>query len=418
MDVIFFVFILVSVILALRKPTTFVVSYLVATTKFMGFYDMEVSFVFDGTSLGFPALNAVALLGIARAGTLSSMPRIYLKFIIGLVFALLYGIGFPVLLGLENFLQAIIAGKDFLTITFFIYLATNRKSLDISKVLKSVKVIGAYISLAYVAYHLFGIAPPHYIQEDGFRAFFPTYISMSLFIYYADWKGGSVNSIKFVIIAFLSFSGLVLAGHAALTIGTLACLLFVFFAYRNGRFSFGKLIVRATLAVLISITVVMIAPEFRRSILDSVDLIMSGKDPALSSRNIYNEFRWNAIQERFLTGYGFVHKSTPITNRFRMFDENRFSESFGVIDSGYVDLLIKFGSLGTVLYLMLWAWVVRIGLKKSRSISYIQIVMSFYLLQYFPVCFTWSVFTFVHGLVPGFVAAFAILSGFSATQKV
>jgi O-antigen ligase len=169
--------------------------------------------------------------------------------------------------------------------------------------------------------------------------------------------------------------------------------------------------------MLISLTLYFIYPKIENIIFNSIDDIITGKDVALSSRYIYNEFRWDAIKERPMFGYGFIHKDASVTKSVRLIDDNRFAEKFGVIDSGYIDLLIKYGYIGMTLYLILWAKnFIPIILKPSKY-RLLQIGMSLYLLQYFLVNYTWSVFSFAHGLVPAFIALYLIKSKYILKKR-
>ena len=84
-------------------------------------------------------------------------------------------------------------------------------------------------------------------------------------------------------------------------------------------------------------------------------------------------------------------------------------ERFTVIDSGYVDLLIKFGYLGTVLIILVFVVYYSQGFfapyKNPLSLS-----MSIFLIFYVFINYTWSVFTFAHGIVPAVIAFHLLLT--------
>ena len=55
-----------------------------------------------------------------------------------------------------------------------------------------------------------------------------------------------------------------------------------------------------------------------------------------------------------------------------------------------------------------WLTIILKVLFKPQRYQLIQLAMSVYILQYFLVTYTWSVFTFSHGLIPAFIALFFI----------
>src|SRR5690606_14504475 len=129
-----------------------------------------------------------------------------------------------------------------------------------------------------------------------------------------------------------------------------------------------------------------------------------------SSRDVYNEFRWSAIHDSPIYGFGFVHRDAALTDRYRLMDGVAYAERFSVIDSGYVDLLIKFGYLGAGVYLMMWFRVVYYALYSGFRGRPLNLLLGLFLLQYYAVSLTWSVFSYAHGLVPAFIALFTIWS--------
>lgn len=95
-------------------------------------------------------------------------------------------------------------------------------------------------------------------------------------------------------------------------------------------------------------------------------------------------------------------------NQYKLSGTSAFMERFTVIDSGYVDLLIKFGYLGTGITLAILNRFFLFGfIRKFRN--HITLAMSLYFFQYLFVNYTWSVYTFSHGIIPGAVAMYIMI---------
>ena len=81
-----------------------------------------------------------------------------------------------------------------------------------------------------------------------------------------------------------------------------------------------------------------------QGIIDKVNSIMYSEDLALQTRDLYNAFRWDAINAEPVFGYGYIHQSSQLMVQFKLVaGDSAFMERFTVVDSGYVDLLIKYG---------------------------------------------------------------------------
>ena len=379
------------------------------STKFLGFIDIEHYFVIGGVGLGVPMLNVATFIATFFMADWYRIPKKYFKFIGLFLLIALYGVIYPAILGYETITQAILASKEFWTVSILVYLAAYRKKIDVKILIKAIKFIGVYLAFVYIFYLFFEIAPPSYVEEHNVRGYFPTYISLALFLYYVELKNNYIKLFKFNIIGIILFTGMILAGHTSLVLGTIFSLFVLEVFYKNNRFSLGRALSR--IFVLFGLIAVVFISFFdmKNNVFNNREMIAQGVYFALASRDTYNQFRWEAISDKPIGGYGFIHKTAPMTIKLRTSENNRFAESFGVIDSGYVDLLIKFGYLGTALYLYFWISVVFPVLLRPEKYHAIQLGMAGYLMQYFLVNYTWSVFTFSHGLIPAFIAVFLLL---------
>jgi O-antigen ligase len=402
-------FLIVSLVLALRKPTYFVIFYLLATTRFLGFFDVEYYFVIGGVGLGMPMLNIITLLASFFRVKWYKFSKKFLIFTAIYLLFVLYGIIYPVTQGYESITQAIISSKEFWTISTLFYLVSRKRKIDVQTLIKTMQFIGVYLALIYIFYLLFKTGPPFYTEENHVRGYFPTYISMALFIYYIQFQNKQIKLKKFIVIGMILVFGLVLTEYFALIVGTVFSLLILFLFYSKTKSSVSRLFKRSIVLICITFVVLVSSSTLRNTGENKIIMIISGTDASLTARDNYNEFRWEAIAERPLIGYGFIHKSAPVSIKFKIIENNRYAESFGVVDSGFVDLIIKFGYIGMSIYLLLWASLILPVLFKPKNYDYLQLGLSAFLLQYFFISYTWSVFSFSHGLIPAFISIFIIL---------
>lgn len=396
-------------LLAANKPMAFVIFYILASTKFFGFID-PARFIVGGIEIGYFGLNLVALFGIFFKKNWTQLPENSFAIILLIIILLMYGIIRPILNDFSTVKQAIIASKDTWFYTIFIYLIVYYENINLTTLIKFIKNISIYFAVVYcVSLVNKSIIPPYYIEENHIRTFFPTYISLAIFFYLIEVKmHNDYSSKKIAIIAFLFF-GLIMAEHTNLTVMTLVCggtYLFVYDDKLNLKTApiikvLGFLIFGASLALIF-------VNGLYQGIIDKANAIIYSEDLALQTRDLYNEFRWTAINDEKIFGYGFIHQSSSLMNQFKLSGTSAFMERFTVIDSGYVDLLIKFGYLGTAIILVVLNWYFMFGLiKKYRN--HITLAMAMFLVQYLPVNYTWSVYTFSHGIIPGAIAFYFII---------
>jgi len=194
---------------------------------------------------------------------------------------------------------------------------------------------------------------------------------------------------------------------------------FVVYKYAyNRNLVLEQISILSILALTFFITVfsVIFFEDLYFEILNTVNGIITGEDGALASRDIYNEFRWQAISMQKELGYGYVHKSSEIMKLFAADDSNRFMESLGVVDSGFVDMLVKYGYIGTVVIIIVFLKFSITGFK-SNFRNPLSLVMSMYLIQYLFINYTWSVFTYSHGIIPCSLAFFFLFESIYDYEK-
>ena len=406
----FFIFIFISLYLSYYIPTGFVIFYVLVSTKFLGFLGIDDVFIFGGIASGQFTLNFITLLmALGKKLSVKYETKTFL-FVIPFLLFMFWGIALPIIQNTGTIVTSVIASKEFWTISFFIYLYQNKGELKVEKILGFIYWIGIYLSLNYVVYLLFQITPPFYQEvkyeiREYTRGFFPTYISMTVFITYY-WSYSKNMRLFYQLLTYLIlFTGLLLAGHKSLLIGTLVSLfsLVLFYEFKHH--------ILKVLFRLVLLTVIILAFVFyyQNEIRLIKEVIIIDSAISTSSRATYNQFRWDAITERPIAGYGFIHHNSSLVKRLSPDPQNPYMQQMGSIDSGYIDLLTKFGYIGMIIYLVIWAYTILLPVFNRTKFGLLEYSMSFYLIQFFLVNYTWSVFSYAHGLIPGFLAMYLIL---------
>lgn len=396
-------------LLAANRPMQFVLFYILASTKFLGYLD-PATFIVGGIEVGYFGLNVVALFGVFFKKNWVEIPKNSITILILIVCLLLYGILRPIINDFSSIKQAIIASKDTWFYMFFVYLIVYYENIDLKLLIKFIKGISIYFTINYcLLFVVPAIIPPYYFEGTHVRTFFPTYISLAIFFYLIDGKmEGGISYKNYGLAAFL-FLGLILATHSALTVMTLFCAVLYLFAFdKNLRLKREKIMKLFGFTVFgVSMALIFINGLYE-SLVNEFRAVLYSEDLALQTRDLYNKFRWDAINKQKTFGYGFIHQSSSLMNQFKLSGTSAFMERFTVIDSGYVDLLIKFGYLGTAIMLGTLSRFFMFGFfRKYRN--HITLAMSFYLLQYAFINYTWSVYTFSHGIIPAAIAFYVII---------
>ena len=405
-----FVFYIIALILAVKNPNYFLLFYVLATTKFLGFIDPS-SFVIGGVEIGYFGLNIIAIFGAFFQKKWYVMPRKTQWFIYFILLMLVYGIVKPFLDSNSSLFLSFMASKETWFYFIFLYLIVYQHKIDNKKLLNFIKFLGVYLSLVYIISRIsVQFVPPIYYSDNIVRTFFPTYISLAIFIYAIKIKFDVVRSMRDRVILLILFLGLFFAAHLSLTIMTFGGFILYKYIY-DKKLSLNKFTVSrfVFIAFFGSSIILFTVGGLYEKISSNVEAIISGDDNALQARDIYNEFRWEAINKKKQLGYGFIHQSSSFMNEIKISGANRFMERFTVIDSGYVDLLIKFGYVGTtiiIIILLIYYSQGFFGVYKNP----LSLAMSIYLMQYMFINYTWSVFTFAHGIVPGAIAFYLILT--------
>lgn len=378
---------LISVLVSIRYPTHFVCLYILLTTKCLGFFDIN-SITLSGIGIFHPILNLICLFNFAINFNKKNKIDNYIKIVF---FLIILGILKPVAVGHSTLIKAIFSSKEYWYYFLYLYLISNK--IEGRKILKLLNFLAYYFSSIYIiSKFTTNILPPEYFKDNVVRTFFPTYISLIYFISLFDLK--TKTNIKNISKSIFLLIGIFLAGHSSLFItGVLATLIIIFFISKSGSIRNG---LEINIMLIISLIIIVVSSfifleHFHKS------TTYQDFENSLVSRDNYNEFRWNLIKKDPYIGYGFIHKSSAFGKQQIVNSSNRFMERLDVIDSGYVDLLIRFGFIGL---LILFYFYYKICISYIRSGNLFIILLGFFLFQYLLIAYTWSVFSYAHGIIP------------------
>lgn len=399
----------IGLFLSIKSPTYFVLYFLLASTKYLGFIDPS-TFIVNDVELGYFGLNIVTLIGSFMFTKWYQVPKNALFFIFLILAMLVYGVFKPIFDGNSTLFQSLMASKEIWFYFLFFYLVVHRKKINNHFLIIFIKYTGVYLSLIYIAGTFASIIiSPYYFEDEIVRVYYPTYISLALLFFAVDIKSYKLKKIKHVLPILLLLGGLVKAGYISLTImSIIGFIVYVYVFDQKLQLKTRSIIVLSVLSVLIIFLIFLIKEETYKLIESGIYDIISGNNPSLSSRAYYNEFRWEMIDKQKEFGYGFIHQSSEVMSMMNTNEASRYMQRLSVIDSGYVDMLTKFGFIGTAIILLVYLKYIVNGFMRINK-NPLNLAMAIYLTQYFFVNYTWSVFTYAFGIIPGVVGLYLLL---------
>ncbi len=404
MIVLLALFYTIAIYLGVRKPSYYVIYYILASTKFLGFVDPG-SFIIGGIEIGYFGLNLITVFSLFFYRQWYDLPKQIKPLMLLFFLMLTYGLFKPVFDGNSSIIKALISSKELWYYALFFYLFVYRDLIHKALMVSFIKYLGVYLASMYIVGTILPqITPPSYYNGLHVRTFFPTYISLALFLFSIDLKFSNVRRLNHRIYVVILILGLCLARHLSLAV--MSILGFIVYKYvYNRHLILQKYSIFALLVISFFVTIfsIVFVQDLYYDVINTINGIVTGEDGALSSRDIYNEFRWRAINENKAFGYGFIHKSSKLMNYLGSDTSNRFMESLGVVDSGFVDMLAKFGYVGTAIILGIYIKYSVTGFFRPY-VNPLSLVLSMYLLQYIFINYTWSVYTFSHGIIPACIA--------------
>lgn len=389
---------IIALYLAIRKPTIFIIYYIVLTTKCFGFLDIDAILI-NGHSVGLYTINVIALFTSFFVRNWYKFEKDHFKILTILLIYFLLGTSIPIMNG-YSVQSTFLASKQYLYFALVFYLIEYRKQINYKIVIMTFQLIGIYFSTILIfGYYFPNIRPPIYIDDSPdllskMRVFFPTYISLSIFIFYLKMVNAKKYRLIILLFIFIQFIGLSLTSFFAITFCTILSITILLVSNRKIFISKVQRLFSRILMIIVPIISLLIVDS--KIELRSYALI---KISSLNGRISNNEFRFDVIKEKPLLGHGFVHHSSEQLKFYKIDKSNPWKIGLEIIDAGYIDLLVKFGIFGSIIFLVLISKFI-LNLILSRNNKYTRLVIGVFLLQYLIINITWSITTFDFGIIP------------------
>lgn len=402
-----------ALLLSLKKPVYYMWLYLLVSTQFLGFVDFK-AFEIQGIFNVMFYLNVTTILSIAiLVINKRTLAKKGCRFLISIAGIFTFGVLYPVYLGYSTVASSVTDGKDFLCYSFLGYLLLNKNKIKIDSIYNVLTFIGLSLSIIVIIAKTSGLSPPAYLPineelgpQSGIHVYFPTFISLAFFLQIGNIikNKSTYRNIWIIIILFI---GLLLQGHRSVFLATLAGTLFLIFF--RGSLNLKVNTIFCIMVILTGVFFLAGTDTLSGIFVEPLHEILQGEG-AIAARININYLRLIEIRNRPLLGHGFIDETSPFGEYFELIKTSRFNQSLGVVDSGYIDLLIRFGIIGTVILAFQYIVIITIPFRNKSYNTVSRLTSAVFLASYFIVSYTWSVFTYMHGIIAATLAIYFILS--------
>jgi hypothetical protein len=369
-------FLVLQTYVAFFKPRYFLVLYLLFSTSFLGFIPKLLMIGGNDVALFYQNFLMIACV-IFHFKRISTLPKLIKTILYVIILIYLFGLFNSIILKLASPFQSLKGSKEFTSLFLTHYLFLHKNLFSVKFIEKIISFFGYYFLMILAVYILFDYLPNFYIKEDGIEYYYPTILSLFLFIRAARVRI-FFNKLVYVVMLLIWSIGMYYEGHIAILLTTLVGCLSVLFRSFFINFVNKKQWFFAGLLFLALLTYIL---PFEKYFIEYNSL------SSMKSRAITNVGRIDLIAQKPLLGYGFVDKTA-----LQIESVNKYANNLYTIDNGYLDLLGKLGIIGTLTYLIALSFYF---LKKENNIYTLS--LKIFYLQLFFVNITWSVFSFTIG---------------------
>lgn len=361
-----------------RHPNRYVIGYLVYISSYGGWMNNDI--LVGGVEYGQFLANVLALFPVILSW--NEIPSALKKVIGVLALFYLYGLVKPVMDGHQGWMLSVKSSKSMTTYFFLFYVLAFYKQLDVNRIFRFL----TWLSLYYTAFYLMNrvgipLRPPVYIKGDFIQCLYDSFLLLA-FSYQLIQE--DICTLKRLSVLVCLWIGICIGGYFSLTVASLFIGVGVWIYHSVRHPAIIVLMVGSMLLLLIDVW-------FIQSIGWDV---WHNQQGALDSRGYYNEFRWALIAKEFWGGYGFLSRDTHIVSLNAMSDQSAYMSDLTFIDAGYVDLMGRFGLVGTVLFLLMPLYFLWTTSWNRLTVPFIAMVISFYAVN-----MTWSVFSYPQGII-------------------
>lgn len=357
--------VLVGLLLAIKDPNLFVLYYLFFALKGFGFVNFDQFLLVNGRSLHMTMLSLTAVLSIiclAISNSKYSIKKIdlclYLTLMYPFVLAIIYYHHSPT----ETFVQ----GKDLFSYAFLIY-ALNRNitakyfcqlTLCISFYYATILLLPIPAQV-FTSFYNVGADGTSSIRVAVPMLFIGAIIAMRRVVF---------GSFKFIPVTIIVIAG-ILTNYMTILLGILVLI-------------FTKKVKIFTIICTCIISFIVIMVDFEAS---SISVI---------SRFALNAERLNMITDSYFLGWGFVGENFVNNIGYRFEGDNRFTNTISVVDAGYIDLFLRFGLPGGLLFLICLVLFLRSHVSSEMYQTFYVVIFITLLINA-----TYAVFTSSNGIL-------------------
>lgn len=393
---------------SLRHPRVFVWIYLIVSTQFFGFIDHQAIEI-EGL---FNVMLFLNITVVVSSVLLLVLGRRSLKgarwFLIGITGIFTFGVIYPVINGHSGIVYAITDGQEVTTYALLAYLLVNRSKFGYAYIERVFGVLGVLLSIIIIYGRIAQHPLPAYdlLSKDtprqGLRVYHEIYIYFGFILIIARglWTRFSQTDVVSLLIMFF---GLAFQGHRSIflsAVGTVGL-----FAIYTGQIR-TQIKMYFGAALFGTLGLIFVGFEGFRNLLVSPVQEILNQQGAIEARFRLNAIRWSYFVDRPWFGYGFIDNKSSLGQELVAKANSPHAKLMGTIDAGYIDLLTRFGIVGTVGFLLSYIPFIKKALS-DRS-RYILVMTGLYILSLYIVSITWSPFTYEFGIVPISFAIFLI----------
>lgn len=357
--------VLVGFLLAIKDPKLFVFYYLFFALKGFGFVNFDQFLLVNGRSLHMTMLSITAALSIIFLAIWNSKYSIkkidmclYLILMYPFVLAIIYYHHSPT----ETFVQ----GKDIFSYAFLIY-ALNRKITAKYFCQLTLCICFYYVTILLLPIPAQVFTSFYNVGADGISSI-RVAIPM-LFI-------GAIIAMRRVVLGsykFIPVTLIVIAGNMTGYMTMLLSILALIFTKKVKIFTIIFTCIISLLFILINFEAASIA---------------------VISRVALNAERLNMITDSYFLGWGFVGENFVNNIGYRFEGDNRFTNTISVVDAGYIDIFLRFGIPGGLLFLICLVLFLRSHVSSEMYQTFYIVIFITLLINA-----TYSVFTSSSGIL-------------------
>lgn len=358
-------------------PTRYVIGYLVYVSSYLGWFSGDI--LIGGVEYGEFLFNLLALLPVLCRW--KELEGWVWKIMLCLFLFYVYGLVKPVADGHQGWIQSVKSSKSMTAYFFLFYVLAFYRSIDFDKVFRFITMLSVYYSVLYLVNAIgIPIRPPAYIKGRFIQCFYDSFLLLALCFQFTGKEAFTTGKL---LLTSLLIVGLYIGGYFSL-LAVAVFLAVVFVLPRTIRHPL------VWILLLLSVALFLVIALHGESLWQ----LWEGRQEALDSRGRYNEFRWQLIAREFWGGYGYLSRDTRLVSLSARADNSSYMTDLSFIDAGYVDLMGRFGLIGTVLFLLVPLWFLRIASWNRQTLPYLLLILFFYAVN-----MTWSVFSYPQGII-------------------